>query len=752
MSLMPRMEGVRLGTSLLCLGLTGLAVYSAVPHPQPASTLPSLPRIEAADDLPAAPASHAIYAGGLQTGWQDWSWAAHELNAPEVKWNNAPSLRFEPDGWKGVYLHHDPFDTTGYTTLTFWIHGGSTGQQNLAIATADVKGGFGEKVPLARFVVGGSILPNKWQYAVIPLTRLSADRRKISGFVFQDNAGKPQGRAYLADIALNGKSAVPSAKTAPKPSSGGVTVELDTTQDVHPISPLIYGMASADADYLRDLRLGSNRWGGNPNTRYNWERGNCWNAARDWEFRNGNYNSTTPGDRQPSGVADKFVMQNRAANAATVLTIPTIGYVSKDDNPESRSLNVPSTNIITPTWGIPVSPGSAAVAGYDPAENRRRTSIPSYASKPKSKGALQYPPDLTDNAVYQDEWVYHLVQKFGNAANGGVRFYAMDNEADLWDMTHTDIHPVALSYDDLLANFLEYATAVKAVDPTGQITGPVSWGWTGYQQSPRDRGDFNRRPDRRAHGDLELIPWFLQQVQKHDQRTGKRTLDVLDIHFYPQGPNVYQGATDAATDALRLRQTRGLWDATYKDESWIQEPIRLIPRMKEYIAKYYPGTKLGITEWNFGADGTMNGGIAAAEALGILGREGVYLANYWAKPPARSPGYFAFKLFRNADDAGNGFGETSVRAISSQPNAVSCYGSVESKTGQPVLLLINKEPMQDATVTVRVKHGRPVTKARLWQYASDNKTAIVPLPTEKVVGGSLKVRVPGYSLLLLRFE
>src|SRR5581483_5826648 len=68
------------------------------------------------------------------------------------------------------------------------------------------------------------------------------------------------------------------------PSS--VTITIDPTRVLRPISPLIYGVAHAGPDDLVALGARLNRWGGNPNTRYNWVHGNAWNAARDWEFRN----------------------------------------------------------------------------------------------------------------------------------------------------------------------------------------------------------------------------------------------------------------------------------------------------------------------------------------------------------------------------------------------------------------------------------------------------------------------------------
>src|ERR1041384_5808858 len=54
---------------------------------------------------------------------------------------------------------------------------------------------------------------------------------------------------------------------APPPSS--VTISIDATRGVRSISPLIYGVAHANPDQLLALGATLNRWGGNPNTRYN---------------------------------------------------------------------------------------------------------------------------------------------------------------------------------------------------------------------------------------------------------------------------------------------------------------------------------------------------------------------------------------------------------------------------------------------------------------------------------------------------
>lgn len=62
--------------------------------------------------------------------------------------------------------------------------------------------------------------------------------------------------------------------------------------------------------------------------------------------------------------------------------------------------------------------------------------------------------------------------------------------------------------------------------------------------------------DNAAHNNIDFLPWFLAEMRKHDQKTGKRLLDVLDIHYYFHADT---SANDDAAKALRLRQSRSVW-------------------------------------------------------------------------------------------------------------------------------------------------------------------------------------------------
>ncbi|NJM08283.1 hypothetical protein HC891_22040 [Candidatus Gracilibacteria bacterium] len=314
------------------------------------------------------------------------------------------------------------------------------------------------------------------------------------------------------------------------------------------------------------------------------------------------------------------------------------------------------------------------------------------------------------------------------------RFVAMDNEPELWGFTHYDVYPDCTTYSTILEKHLEYASMVRAVMPETEITGPVTCCWYYYWNSAAGV------PDKLRHGNQDFLPWFLSEVRKHDQQNDVRTLDVLDIHYYPA--DLYNDDADEQTAAHRLRATRSLWDRSYRDESWIDEPIYLIPRMKELIDANYPGLKLGVSEWNFGAEETINGALAIADVLGIFGREDLYMASYWTYPPLNSPGHFAFKMYTNYDGNGGRFGETAVYAQSSDESSVTVYAAQDSSGTQTHLMLINKDPQRALSVGLDLVGIAPET-ATMFRYSDTVPDRIV----EELADLSTSTLVlPAYSI------
>ncbi len=478
---------------------------------------------------------------------------------------------------------------------------------------------------------------------------------------------------------------VSTAGLGPQGDLDAVVAQIAISAPGHPISPYIYGVAGADPATLRALGATVNRWGGNPSSRFNWTLGYAWNAGRDWEFRNVNYGGSR------ASQSDLFVSEALAAGVTPLMTVPTIGWVAKDDDTANRSLDVPARG------GPAVSP-AGAIAGYDPAANRARTSVPSFASRAEASAA-----GAGAGAVYQDEWVRHLIGSFGARS---IRYLAIDNEPDLWSATHTDVHPAEMSYDAMLANFLDYARAVKAQDPGALVLGPVVSGWTGYFYSALDRGtdNFATHADRHAHGEKAFLPWWLAQVARADRTRGARSLDLLDVHYYPQAAGVTSTRSDPETQALRIRSTRSLFDPAYSDESWIGEPVALIPRLKAWIDQNYPGTGLSLSEYSWGGANDPSGAVAEAEVLGIFGREGVDLACYWTYPkPDSFPGA-AFRLYRNYDGRGAHLGDISLPAATNNRQVMS-FAARDSRTGGLDVVLVN-EAGQPARV--RLDLGRAV--------------------------------------------
>ena len=248
----------------------------------------------------------------------------------------------------------------------------------------------------------------------------------------------------------------------------------------------------------------------------------------------------------------------------------------------------------------------------------------------------------------------HIAGRVGAAGAGGVRFFALDNEPDLWNSTHRDVHPAPLSYDEIWQRTVDYASAIKTQDPGALVTGPVPWGWCAYFWSALD-GCGDGGPDLAGHGGVHYLEWYLQQAHDYETANGVRLVDYLDIHYYPQAGGVAL-SDDEGVAAVRLRSLKSLYDPDYVDESWIGSccgaAVDLIPRMKGWIAARYPGTKLAITEYNWGGDTGISSALAQAEALAIFGREGVDLATRWVAPAPGSRVEDAFRLYLDYDGAG----------------------------------------------------------------------------------------------------
>src|SRR5207244_6865840 len=115
-------------------------------------------------------------------------------------------------------------------------------------------------------------------------------------------------------------------------------------------------------------------------------------------------------------------------------------------------------------------------------------------------------------------------------------------------------------------------------------------------------------------------------------------------HYYPQGGE-FSDDVSTAMQLRRNRSTRSLWDPNYIDETWINDKVQLIPRLRNWAnTYYYSGTPIAITEYNWGAEGYMSGATAQADIFGIFGREGLDMATRWTTPDPSTPTYKAMTM------------------------------------------------------------------------------------------------------------
>src|SRR5207248_3491464 len=117
----------------------------------------------------------------------------------------------------------------------------------------------------------------------------------------------------------------------------------------------------------------------------------------------------------------------------------------------------------------------------------------------------------------------------------------------------------------------------------------------------------------------DFLDFYLKEMKSAEERAGRRLLDVLDVHWYPeaQGGGVRITEKSAAPEvaAARVQAPRSLFDPSYTETSWItekslHEPIQLMPRLKKLIDASYPGTKLAIMEYNYGSGNDISGAVA----------------------------------------------------------------------------------------------------------------------------------------------
>jgi Glycoside hydrolase family 44 len=532
--------------------------------------------------------------------------------------------------------------------------------------------------------------------------------------------------------------------------SADITVTVNGASTFE-ISRFIYGGNFLDdagswGNTTPPAELTFNRMGGNRITAYNWEN-NYSNAGSDFSYQNDQFlsGSTVPGQAVRSRATPTF-----ARGQAFMATIPMLGYVSAD------------------------AAGTMTITDSDRASRLASRFRVSRASK---GSAFTTTPDANDGFVYQDEFVNWFESVYpGRTTNATAPvFYSLDNEPDIWHATHKEIQSNLndnanterlQTYTAFSDTSAVYARAIKAVSPNAVVFGPATATYAGVAILGRiTNGTIFPDP---VYGSQNFFDVYLARMSAASSAAGRRLLDVLDLHFYPEATSAGFGILNdfapqnAAMIEARVQAPRSLWDPTYRETSWVADvaggPIRLIPRLRAQIAAHYPGTKIAITEYSYGATGQISGGVAQADALGVFGREGVFAATIWPLTNVNATQYGgsgavayaysfgAFKMYRNYDGAGSSFGDTGLAATTSNIEQSSVYAS-RTTAGRVVLIAINKTTSAKSTRITLTSVGA-VSNAQIYTMidGSPNPTRQTDVP---VSGGVLTYTMPAMSVTTL---
>lgn len=589
--------------------------------------------------------------------------------------------------------------------------------------------------------------------------------------------GVTNGKTFYYVVVAGGSWGVsnPSNEASATPSgpSKSVAVSVDFLSNPHVINRLIYGGAfpaklatpvNAQSTAL-NVDVTSARWGGNGSSTYNWQTG-TYNAGSDAFFEDlafcgvgGPLTNATCADSD----SVQFIRDTLVAQTQPVMTMPMLPWVAQ--SAASNGNGHWSFSVVRDGAQCHTDPQNSD-AGDGISLTSNCDAQPTYLTASATDISNAYVPLLDDhtqacpsgtNCAYRSDWAAALANAFYQNPAAYPRFYEMDNEMDMWGVTHRDIHPNPSGYDEMANVYLTEATKLKGWDPKALRMGPVSCCWWLYWNGAN-------AGDKAAHAGIDFLPWWLNQIYWQDQISGARSLDFFDIHAFPDATT-----TDSTGNPLPKSQLQALaasifrdyWDPTFvspsstinqQNATSIQPnktiPFR-IPRLRALVNTIYPGTPLAITEWKaaFAGESDFSTALADADAYGIMGRENVYIAERWTAPNPANPNYWALKLYTNYDGLENGFGYISVSDThNGDPNLFSSYASAGAGLNTPTIMIINKDPQNSVQVQFTLKDFSPTS------YTTYTLTSTYPMGIATSAGSqpwSSTLSFPPYSITLV---
>ena len=504
-------------------------------------------------------------------------------------------------------------------------------------------------------------------------------------------------------------------------ASGPPSIRIADDEPGRPISRLIYGSneigvmdhGPPSAALDRIAHVTARRLGGNLMTSYNWTN-NAANAGKDFDNANGAFLLEALGLpkaewSRPAAVIEAMHEASLEMGAASLVTLPLAGFVAAD-------------------FDGPVAPGEAAPsARFVPLR---------WASDARAKEPID--PKVADIP----QLLSRLVERYGGANDAkGIHAFALDNEPGLWSENHPRICPSKTTIRSLIERSVAAARVIKSIDPAAKVFGPASWGATemvNFQNAP-DWSDYRRFGS--------FLGAYLDAFKEASEREGRRLLDVLDVHWYPfnRRGELFRTENPELAGPL-LDAPRSLDEPGFREDSWVAHALRgdgdgvtlpILPSLQRIATRWFPGTALAVTEFNYGGASQLASGLALADALGRFGALGVYFACHWGS----FAGYLgqAYRLYREADATGAAFGDVSLGVKIAGGAAISAHAARGAKGLQ--LVVINKGTEATA-VDVVFATGRGLRAAAVMGFDAVHPNVVALSEEAKAVDGALRVELP----------
>lgn len=531
--------------------------------------------------------------------------------------------------------------------------------------------------------------------------------------------------AAAAVFALQSSAVQTSASFgSTKHDTDSVKIVIDTERDRKSISRFIYGI---NDDYsISDTDVYAVKKSGTALSSYNWEI-NTANMGADGGFEN-SYGLVSEFGRNVLNTPALVV--NSVVNKATLYDIPSryvtlqmMGYAAKDAFGEVEEDN----------------------------------SAERWAEVKFNKDSeLLNQPDIHDDAVYMDEYVSFLVNKYGFASDGGINGYFLDSEPESWKENYSVLGLEAITPQSLVSRSALLSETVKNIDPSALVYGPSIKGIEAYVslKNPEIWSDYSKNYS-------WFIDYYLDKMREASEQKGTRLLDVLDLHFITEAQSVLLepviGTDTKFANDERMQAVRVLWDSDYTENSptaiYYKQFTPLIPTIQASIRMYYPGTKLSFSEYNFGGGNHISGGIAQVDALGVFGEQDVYMAAL--KPDKENYPYqkSGINLFTNYDGDGAGYGNTAVYADNGGDSMSSVYASVNAgREGSLRAILINKNNYAEKTADVTINCDTEYHSAKVYSFNEESPEIVLSDVIEEIDGNSFEFDMEPLTVYLFEFD